>query len=229
MKLVKPLFVVGLMFALAPIAIVGCGGSSDSDGSGGSGGDGGDGGGSSSGGKGGNASGGKGGSANGGSGGSASGGSGGTSAGGGGGTASGGSGGAAGGAGGGSGGAAGGAGGAGGTGGAAGGAGGSAAPTFKMIYDTILSKTASAANVGCVGGQCHNVVHKGVIFEAGGGATAAYNSLKNAMKFVAGNPNMSVIYNEVKNKEMPKDANAKLSDAQVKMIEDWIKAGALNN
>ena len=92
MKISKPFFVVGLMFALAPIAVIGCSsGGGDSDDDGGSGGEstGGDGG-DSAGGKGGSANGGKGGSASGGKGGSGNGGSGGTAAGGGGGSAAGG-------------------------------------------------------------------------------------------------------------------------------------------
>jgi hypothetical protein len=237
MKFAKPLFVFGLMFALAPIAVIGCsnvsggdegaggGGGSGGDSSGGagkggsaSGGSSGSGGSSTSGGSGGSsAAGGTGGTAAGGKGGAAAGGAGGTAAGGAGGTAAGGAGGAA-------------AGGAGGM--AAGGAGGaSAATTFTMIYETILSKTATTNMVGCMGGGCHETAHKGVVFAAAGGAKAAYDSLKGKL---GATPAASIFYNEVKNKEMPRNqgtpsmpiVTAKLSDAQVKMIADWITAGA---
>lgn len=232
MKFAKALFVFGLIFALAPLAVISCTSGGD-EGAGGGGGSGGDASGSA--GKGGSASGGSasggsasGGSASGGSGGSSSsGGSGGKAVGGAGGVAAGGAGGVA----------AGGAGGvaAGGAGGmAAGGAGGNvaAAPKFAADIAPILKAKCSV---------CH-----GKTYETTDGAYArlmgeAGGACAPQKRMVVGDAANSLVVKKVKGTagicggKMPKVGDAActgdacLSTDQIAKLEAWINAGALKN
>ena len=222
MKIFRISLVVSAL-TLAGVGVFNCGGS-DSDNKGGSGGDGGS---SSGGGKGGSSSGGSGGTASGGSGGTgsggtASGGSGGTASGGKGGTAAGGSGGMAAG---GSGGMA--AGGAGGM--AAGGAGGTpAALTFKKDIYPIISTNCKGCHWASV-----NDVEKAWTYLNESASKCKYKDKK---RVVATMPENSFFYAKLKGGAalLPSDCGNKMPppaggvpDADVKKVEDWIKAGAL--
>jgi hypothetical protein len=59
--------------------------------------------------------------------------------------------------------------------------------------------------------------------------------LAGAVRVIAGNPNSSYLVQKLEGapnivgSRMPRNGPPFLSDAQVKMIRDWIAAGALNN
>jgi hypothetical protein len=102
--------------------------------------------------------------------------------------------------------------------GAGGGAGGgSVPPTFTQIYKTILM-------VYCQGSECHNPgTQRNVSFAT---QAKAYTSARALI--TAGNAKNSTFYNEVYTGAMPPIGDA-LSESQIKMIADWIDAGAMNN
>lgn len=83
-------------------------------------------------------------------------------------------------------------------------------PTFASISKLIL--TSRCAN-------CHSP----------GGTEPYYDNYANTVKsVVAGNPNSSSLYTEVKNNSMPQNS-VPLSKEEKAAIQDWITAGALNN
>lgn len=114
---------------------------------------------------------------------------------------------------------------------AAGGMGGTAAEvTFTMVFDTILSKAKGTA-MGCTGG-CHSSPQgdAGVDFSD---KTKAYASLTNTNEpmVVAGNAMQSKLYKVLVpggSPMMPK-GQSPLSADRVKLIADWINAGAKND
>jgi len=102
-----------------------------------------------------------------------------------------------------------------GTGGSAGGT--SVPPTFTQIYKTILM-------VYCQGSECHNPgTQRNVSFAT---QAKAYTSARALI--TAGSAKNSTFYNEVYTGAMPPIGDA-LSESQIKMIADWIDAGAMNN
>jgi hypothetical protein len=97
-----------------------------------------------------------------------------------------------------------------------GGTGGSSTPTFKQIYQTILS-------VSCTGSPCHNPgVQSGVSFAS---PSSAYSAVKS--RVIAGQAASSTFYTLVDTGRMP--PGGQLSMSQLSMIAAWINAGALND
>ena len=102
-----------------------------------------------------------------------------------------------------------------GTGGASG-TGGSA-PTFTEIYNQILT-------VYCAGGSCHDPgSQSGVSFSTQSGGYSSVSRL-----VTPGNGAGSSLYKTLSSGAMPL-GQAKLSSANLALVEAWINAGALNN
>lgn len=107
-------------------------------------------------------------------------------------------------------------------------AGSDAPPTFTMVYEQILGPTPQVAASSCAGAMCHR--------DPGGGKGIEHiNMNTKAMAYVgvkkflvAGNPTGSKLYTEVNTGAMPM-GKPKLPANLIKMISDWIKAGALDN
>lgn len=100
--------------------------------------------------------------------------------------------------------------------------------TFTMIYDQILDTTPTSIASSCSGGACHNAPGggKGIEHIDMNTKASAYTGVK---KFVVvGNPAGSKFFTEVNTGAMP-EGRPKLSPAQIKMISDWIMAGAKND
>jgi len=97
------------------------------------------------------------------------------------------------------------------------GTGGAAAPTFTQVYTQILV-------VYCAGSKCHNPGAQSNISFAT--QASAYSSLQKLV--VPGNGAGSSFYKTVNSGAMPQ-GQAKLSAANLALIEAWIDAGALNN
>jgi hypothetical protein len=105
---------------------------------------------------------------------------------------------------------------------------GNVTPTFTMIYNQILGPTPTVIASSCGGGTCHLAPGGGKGLEHINMTTKAlaYTGVK---KFVVvGNPNGSKFFTEVNTGAMP-EGRPKLPANLIKMISDWIMAGALDN
>lgn len=110
----------------------------------------------------------------------------------------------------------------------------STAPTLTMIQSQIF-------DTGCA--SCHTDVGRtpagGTNLKAGSSFAALVNvastGLAGATRVIPGNPNGSYLVQKLEGAagivglRMPRSGPPFLSEAQVRMIRDWIAAGALNN
>jgi hypothetical protein len=104
---------------------------------------------------------------------------------------------------------------------------GAAAPTFTEVYTRIMSMMPEVTVSSCWG-PCH----------AGPGTAKAMQKIDMTTKekaypgvmklVVAGNPARSTLYNEINQGKMP-EKKPKLPAALIKLVADWITAGAKNN
>jgi hypothetical protein len=105
---------------------------------------------------------------------------------------------------------------------------GGTAPTFTMVYNLIMGPTPMVPASSCAGGPCHRDPGSGKGLEHMDMNTkaSAYTSAKKYV--VVGNPNSSKLYTEINSGAMP-EGKPKLPANLIKLVADWIRAGALDN